>query len=272
VASERAFIPHLLMALAIVIQLVLTGSGIVLWHVGAAIALLVVPGWLLSRHLGLLVQGAPQRLIVTLGGSLAILIVGGFALNASPLGMTSGSWMAWVAATTALLASDSVLRFITRGRTRRVTTLLAAPHRVALRLDRLATDLRPGQLLLLGLAAIVVVGAVGIARASAEEPASRGFTQLWVLRPSVGAEAAVPPDGMVRIGVENHEGSSATYRIMASGGGQSLATWQPVALRDGERWSTLTPLPASGSLHIELYIGGNGSVYRTVHIGPAPTQ
>lgn len=251
---------------------VLSDVAILLWQVGASLVLLAVPGWLLSRRLGLLVRGAPERLVVTLAGSLAVLVVGGFGLNLTPIGLTTGSWLAWVGATTALLASGGLFRFLERRRARRVTRLVATPKQIVQHPQRLRTDLRAGQLVLLGLAALVSVGALTIARVSAETAPVGGFTELWVLQPGHGIESVAPPDGMVRVGVENHEGSSVTYRVVASSRGRSLATWQPVELRDGDGWTILAPLPPSGTIQIQLYVADVAGVYRSVHIGPEPTR
>lgn len=266
--SEFQGLADVLLAAPTGVGAALVGAAAALWQVAATLVLLAVPGWLLSRRLGILVRGAPERLVVTLAGSLGVLIVGGFVLNVTPRGLTSGSWMAWVGAITTLLASGSLFRFITRQRTRRVTRLVAAPGAVPRRAVRLATDLRANQVVLLVMAVLVAVSAVVVARASADAPAEHGFTQLWVLGPEEGTTVGAPPAGMVRVGVENHEGRSLRYRVVASSGGRSLTTWRVVDLRDGEDWTTLAPLPADGSLQIRLYVADGTSVYRSVHIGP----
>jgi len=151
--------------------------------------------------------------------------------------------------------------------------LLALWRRQRGRAEQLNADERPGgrRLALPGvLSTLAVVAALGIAVAAVSissagakrERDGYRFTALWAqpVDRASGAGAAVT------IGVDNHQGATARYRLVVAQGGTTIAK-RTLQLPDASRWRLRVPVapiaatdPVSATLHRE------GEIYRRVYL------
>jgi uncharacterized membrane protein len=168
--------------------------------------------------------GMAERLLFSLGLSLAVAVCGGLLLHWTSLGLQATS-------TAAVLGN---------------TTLLASLIALARRWRRPADD-PPSQGMSLSLlqgaqlamAALLVGGALLIARDGAAAQTSSGFTQLWVL------PAGPERQDSLRLGVSNHESAAQRYRLEVTTGGAVVDTWPLIALGPGQEWEAIASLPAA---------------------------
>jgi uncharacterized membrane protein len=175
--------------------------------------------------------GVAERLMFSLGLSLAIVILGGLALNWTPFGLRASSWAVLLAGIT--LAASAVALVRRRGQS------ISAPG--WLRVGNVGLTLRQG--LLLGLAAAIVCGAVAVSIIGAERQAYAGFTQLWIL-PAGGANA----ENAVRLGVSNRESTAMEYRLAVNVGGKVVKQWPAIDLEPNEQWEATLVLPPTTSV------------------------
>jgi uncharacterized membrane protein len=195
---------------------------------GAFMALFL-PGYALGAALfppGYL--GRSERIMVALGLSLALSILGGLVLNLSPLGLGETSWLALLGSVTLVASAVGILRRATR-------PLEEAGE------ARLSPRLSSRQLAVLGLAALLAVTAVGVtAWGEALEPKA-SFTQLWLLPPQLSGGQ------QVTLGVRNMEQRPMSYRLDLSVNGQVVREWVPLLLHPGETWEERSTLPESAN-------------------------
>jgi len=212
----------------------------------------VLPGYTLTEamfHKRAL--AASHRLILSLGLSLAIDILGGLVLNLLPMGLEATSWAVLLGLLTTVFA------------------LLAAVLRQGTQVYRTQPVKFPVSiyaLFLLGLATIVAVLAVQYSAINIAQQPHAGFTQLWML-PSVQARKSCA----VRLGVRSFESTSVTYRIVLSVNGVQIMAWPSVVLAPQEQWNQLVPIAsgATGSVYVELRLYKLDKpqiVYREVHV------
>jgi uncharacterized membrane protein len=218
----------------------------------AAVLVLWLPGYALTAALfGRDELGGIERILLTLGSSISLVILIGFGLNLVGLSLTPLSWGIGLIAVT--LGAGAVAW-------RRPT------HRPGLpRLD-LWRSLRTRDWLLFGIAAVLVVAAIGLARFGAMAQPQAGFTELsWF--PTAG-------DAIV-IGVQNEEATAIAYDVELRRDAAVIAAWPAVRLASGTRWETQIVLPGSERAGVELVLyraDAPGVVYRRVALGPVPTQ
>jgi hypothetical protein len=194
----------------------------------------LLPGYLAATLV--LGQDRPDSLMVmtTLLLGLALVVLGGMLLSASPFGLTGVAVIAAIAAAGVLFAAWRRDAF-------------ASPWL------RRGFEARPpaGALVALAAAAIVAVGAVAIAVRAADASPAASVWQLWLTRPAAdvmeaGASVAAGPPGDARIELR------ADGRVVDS--------WDDVHLAAGDRW-TVQISPAaipSGTSQLELMLSADG--------------
>jgi uncharacterized membrane protein len=207
------------------VQLLFT-LPLVLWLPGYALTAALFPGhW----------PGTAERIAMSLGLSLVLAILGGLALEWAGLDLRAASW-AVLLGNTALLAS--LVALVRRWR----TPVIAESSSRAV--------LAPREAILLGAAALVVAGALLVAREGAARQRATAFTQLWVL-------PAGPADsGRVRLGVANHEQHETRYSLRVTAGGTAIESWPLITLGPGEQWEgsiALSSAPPAAPLEAMLY-------------------
>lgn len=203
------------------------------WIVGRVLTLPLVfllPGYALmsalfpGREFGMV-----ERLLFSLGLSLACVILGGLLLNLTPWGLRAGSWALLLGSITLGACMVTLLRRRRQG--------ISPPG--WLRPGRIGLNVRQG--LLLGLAVLIVCGAVAVSIIGAERQPYPGFTQLWVL-PVSGANS----QNEVRLGVKNMESAAMEYRLVVNVDGRVVKVWPAIALNQNSTWQATLALPQSG--------------------------
>lgn len=214
----------------------------------------VLPGYTLTETLfrkGSLTTS--DRLLFSLGLSVALDVLSGFVLNILPSGLQALSWAEFLgvlAVVFSLLAA-----YLRRG------TLLSGIQFPKFRLSL-------AQSLLFGLAAVVALISVFSSIVGAEQQPYPGFTQLWILpAPQTGQGCAV------RIGIDSFESNPITYRvIMTMNMNEAQATtWPSIVLASQQEWKQLVPIslgtPGNIFVEVRLYrLDKPQSVYRQVHL------
>jgi len=194
------------------------------------------------------VLGLPERVVFSLALSLGIVILGGLALNWAPFGLHTSSWSVLLSGITLIASAVALVR-------RRGQNISASAW---LRVVDVGLNFRQG--LLLGLAAIVVCGAVAVSYLGAARQPFPGFTQLWIL-PADGGSAK----NTIRLGVSNMELTAMEYNLTVNMDGKVVKVWPSIYLKSNEKWETTLVLPQTthtGTTRVEA------SLYQT----RAPTK
>jgi uncharacterized membrane protein len=194
---------------------------------------LFIPGYALvaaafpSRRLGTI-----ERLLFSLGASLALAALAGLLLHWTALGLRPAAW-AIVLGNLTLLAS--LVALVRRWQTLRVSSRPFVDQERRSRLPHL-TLVEGG---LLGLAMLLVVSALLIARDGALQQRATGFTQLWVLPDSAAKQESV------RLGVSNREPGNVGYRLLVTASGTIIGSWPRITLGPDEQWEATVALPTA---------------------------
>jgi uncharacterized membrane protein len=213
---------------------------------------LVVPGCMLAYALfGSQLDGF-ERIALTIGLSLTILILGGLLLNLFPPGLNNTTWLAYIVIVTAL----ATWMMIVRGSWNGIRWKPPIWHTKGLaRLGILCGSL------------VITVGAVAFDIAGAKDQPATRFTQLWMVSSQTGSS--------IRVGISNDERSTMTYHLRLHLGRRTLVDWQTIHLAGAQTWARTVKMPvqfARGHLPVSaaLYRGEVSSTpYRTVSVYPA---
>ena len=218
--------------------------------------LFVLPGYTLVEalfHQKLL--NSTYRLVLSLGLSLALAILGGLMLNVLPGGLQALSWAVFLGLLTTVFALFAAyLRRRVPGR--EVQVQGTRPQMLGLNVSTY----------LVGLAITMAILSVLYAVIGVEQQPHPGFTQLWML-----PAAQTGTRDAVRLGVRNFEATAVTYRVTITMNGKLVRTWSSVVLQPEQTWNQVVPIPSSGahSVYIEalLYrLDQPHAVYRNVHL------
>lgn len=224
------------------------------WQALLALPLvLFLPGYALTaalfppRSLGI-----PERLLFSVGLSLVVTIIGSVALQWLQAGLTPATWATLLTALT-LCAS-----------------LVAWRRRRAIVPMQLKINMSSAQGAVLGLAALVAVAAVTLARVPSPADGLEGYTLLWILPP----ETAQAPG--VRLGVSCMEFWPTDYRLSLTLDDRVIGEWPTINLRPGEQWEGFVSLPSQGpdlgKVEVRLYRLDNPEVvYRRVALWQGQT-
>lgn len=210
---------------------------------------LILPGYALTSALfprrGF---GIPERLLFSLALSLVITVLGGLLLNLTPWGLRAGPWAVLLGGIT--LGAFAVAHLRRRGQ--------SASTSGWLRTVNIGFTFRQG--LLLGLAALIVCGAVAVSIIGAERQPYPGFSQLWML-PAGGAN----PKNAVQLGVSNRESTTMQYRLAVNVDGKVVKEWASINLNPNEKWEATLLLPQTGGV-------GTAKVEADLYRTDAPTK
>lgn len=221
------------------------------WVPGRIVALplvLVLPGYALTsalfpgRKFEFLV-----RLIFSLALSLVLVVLGGLLLNLTPWGLRAGTWAVFLAVITLGACAVALVRRRGQG--------ISNPG--GMRIGDIRLNFRQG--LLLGLAALIVCGAVALSIVGAERQPYPGFTQLWIL-PAGGSN----PWNTVQLGVNNMELTAMEYRLAVSVDGKVVKEWPTIDLNSHEQWEATFLVPQTG------YVG-TAKIEADLYRADAPT-
>jgi hypothetical protein len=215
-------------------------SGSMLADLVAFVGLIALPG--LGLSFGLLRTGrygVAATVAGSIGFGLALAILAGVVLGLSPVGIR---WTPLLLAVVAVLSIAIAMGIGGRG-DRRVK--LAALAGITSR-----------QLVLVGTAVLLTVGAFGIARTGASTTPPSNVTQLWIL----------PDADSVQVGVANLTDSSQRYRVVLTLDGGGIKEWPSISLKPGEVWrGAPDAVIFKGTLRAFLYLADQpGRSYREV--------
>ena len=200
-----------------------------------------------SLKIGQPVSGA-DLIVLTLGLSMAIDILVGFALNFLPIGLQALSWTLSLGLLTTIFA---LLAMILRRRD----------------VARVVRNARPRITIydgiLFGVALIVAASAVWLAIIRPLVP-HQSFTQFWML-PTKDNSCAVS------VGIQSFETNQIDYHVVMTINGAQVSTWPSISLSPQQQWSHSTSLNPghASSLYIDarLYqVNQPDMVYREVHL------
>jgi uncharacterized membrane protein len=212
----------------------------------------VLPGYTLTEALfHKRTLNAADRLLFSLGLSLAVDVLSGFLLNVLPLGLQPVSWAVLLGLLTAVFSLVAAYR--RRGAVGKGTRTL-----------KFRLTLYEG--IVFGLAVIIAVLSVLYAVIGAEQQRYPGFTQLWMLPAAQTGKSCA-----VRLGVQSFEATPQTYRVTMAVNGTQVNTWSPVILAPEQEWEQFVPItPGSTnpvSIEVLLYRSENPrTAYREVHL------
>lgn len=209
--------------LALLLTLLGLASGPLRLALGLLLVL-VLPGYTLAAAaFPTPTLARSERLLYTGGLSLIVTILGGFVLNWLPWGLQPTSWALLLSYVT---LGGSIVALVRRA------PITSAVQRAPIRLGG-------GQALLLGLAALAVVGALLVAQSEAAQRPAPDVVQLWMLPGASGAS--------VRLGVITSGPVGGDYRLVLQRGGYTLREWPALRLADADRWQATVELPARQS-------------------------
>ena len=212
----------------------------------------VLPGYTLSEALfHKRSRNASERILFSLGLSLAIDILSGLFLNILPVGLQARSWTTLLGLLT--LVFSLLAAFLRRG----VPVSGARPLRGRF-------GIYPG--ILFGLAIVVAILSVAYAAFGATHQQYPGFTQLWIL-----PEISTGKSCAVRLGVRSFESTSERYRLTMTANGDSIEAWPALTLGPQQEWFHLVPITPGIAKNIivkaQLYrLDKPEAVYRTVNL------
>jgi uncharacterized membrane protein len=212
----------------------------------AAPLALALPGYAITaaafgrRRLGLI-----EMVPLTVGISLAALVLGSIVLNYTPGGIQGGAWLVLL---TLVVLGCCRLAAVRRGD--------APPRQLPLHLPRLTA--RTG--VLLGGALAVTAAALTLAQVTLPAGNAYGFTELWL----------VPTDQtpvVARVGVASEQQHRTAYRLVVTVGDAQPVS-RRVVLDPGEKLSldfSAPPAPKPTPVEANLYLRGEPQQpYRSV--------
>ncbi len=190
-----------------------------------------------------------DHIILSLGLSMAIDVVVGFALNVMSIGLQALSWTLSLGLITTVFA-------LLAGFLRRKDSVKGA------RIPKPRITMY--ECILLGLAILVATVAIWSSIIRPLEEPQPSFTQFWML-PAKNTSCAV------LIGVHSFESTSVTYRVVMTINGAQATIWPSVVLAPQAEWNRSVSIKpgATDNIYIEarLYRADKPeAVYRNVHL------
>ena len=186
---------------------------------GLALTAALFPGRLLAW---------PERVLFSLGLSLAAAILGAVLLNGTIWGLTTGVWAALFAGVT--LAASLVAAW------RRGAQPAQAEADPGARWPGPGLGWRPA--LLLGLAAILSVTALTLARTPPPAIDVLGYTLLWA---TPAGDASAPG---INVGISSSELTTTHYRLTVTFDSRRFLDMPDITLDPGGKWERLIAVPA----------------------------
>jgi hypothetical protein len=230
--------------LIVVLMIVIPNS---LWIVLSVPLVLFLPGFALtvilfpSKSLGIV-----ERLLLSLGLSVALTALLGLLLNVTPWGLQASSL--WIALLSCLAVEAVLILFFRRNWW---IDSIGIPG---------GFNFNARQWVLMALAAVITLMAVRVASAPAPQEGMAGYTMLSI-------EAAPMPDA-VRVSVQSDEFQTTSYHIRYQYN-DILRDGPSFRLQPGESWDKTVPLPKTqwngSSFTVLLYrLDSPDTIYRRV--------
>lgn len=214
----------------------------------------LAPGYLLIE---LLTQkqeyDETRQLLLGIGLSLSIDILGGFLLNIIPAGLTTLTWSVFLSA---LTIAGSLLCMVKRypWQVQRAQKQRDLPSRY--------------EFLLLTLTVYVVIFAFLYTANSIVDQKYQGFTQFWLLLDNHQSSLCA-----IQLGIESRETVTTTYQVEVRVDNQHTAHWSSIRLAPQQKWQEQLPLAINRAQTTQFPIEADlyrqqepSSVYRTVEL------
>lgn len=195
----------------------------------------------------------PDRLFLSLGLSLAIVVINGFVLNMLPMGLERSSWAVSLAILTAVFSLIALYR-----RRRSSPSAKAAAGRLRVTFY---------DCILFALAGAIVISSVWYSVLDAQQQQQQStFSQFWMVPSKQGNNGCA-----VLVGVHSFEGTTAKFEIVVTANGTEISTWPAITLAPQEQWDQFVSIAPRNtkSVYVEakLYRSDKpGTVYRYAHI------
>jgi hypothetical protein len=196
--------------------------------------------------------GKAERLLFSLGVSIAVTALSGLVLNWTAWGVQTSTWA--ITLTTIVLLASAIAWL--RRRQDAVDTARLIERHFKLRF-------RDG--LFVGLAVLVTGAAVGLTQLPVAPNGVAGYTSLWMIPANPGNS------NDFRLGINSEEFTDTHYRLQISIGDQVVQEWPDLSLKPGEKWETeiklQSDLVGSGPIVADLYkLNDPGTIYRHVKL------
>jgi len=197
-----------------------------------------------------------ERIVYAVGLSVAATTLAGIVVQL----FLALDRTAWAVVPAVLTIAAALVALWRRGRAAAVPTAIERRPRPRLALRGIASALAVAAAL--GLA----VTAVAISSAGAKrERDAYEFTALW----AQPAERASGVGAAVAIGVDNHQGATARYRLVIKQGGIAIAK-RKLELADAGRWRLRVPVePISPADPVAVSLHRDGAIFRHVYLEDA---
>ena len=213
---------------------------------------LFIPGYAIVSAM-LPKVGSEKTLLLSLGLSISISVVGGVVLNLTPWGLTPTTWSLWLSSISLLgLMFASLQR---RNHNRNFEMGVPTLHK-----ENKAIFVWAG---------FILLGAVLIAYISSRQTETT-FTQLWAI-PGVTSEGKYE----IEIGIRNEEKQSEVYNLYIESDGRRLEEWPTIRLESNNEWITTIELADQPKrpIRIALYRANEmHTVYRWLRVSPEAFQ
>ncbi|MDQ2715668.1 MAG: DUF1616 domain-containing protein [Chloroflexota bacterium] len=213
---------------------------------------LILPGYTLTEVLfHARFSDIFQRLLFSIGLSMAVAIITGFMLNLLPVGLQALSW------------AVSLSLFTT------IFSLLAARLRQKSSMPRTARPwprIAMHEYILLGLATTVTIFSLQYAATGVTQQPHPGFTQLWML-PVLQAGSSCA----INLGIRSFETTPVTYSITITANGTTISRSSPIVLAPQQGWQRVVPvtLHTGGEVYLQAQLYRSDApetVYRKVNL------
>lgn len=217
---------------------------------------LILPGYALTAALFPSRQLAWADVVLfTLGLSMGSTILSGFVLNWLPWGVRPDTRVVML---TFITLGGSIIAF--GGRYLAALALPSAVPELVMEQPGSQTSevrgwptfgLNPVQIILFGLALVIVVGAIILARSEAQRHPPADVIQLWMMPMEPRAADSF------RLGINSLGAASGTFRLQLQQDGYILREWSPLVITPGEEWAETVTLreqqPGDGPIEARLY-------------------
>jgi hypothetical protein len=214
-------------ALALVgVLVVLFGLNTIALRIIIAVSLVfILPGYaLVAAMFPERTLDIPERILLTLGLSIAVAGLGGFMLNWTPWGLRETGLVAVLSVTT---IGASCVAFVRRR------------HQPAGESSKRSVHMMLREGLLFGLACLIGIIAIRGAQIEALRQEQVGFTQLWVLPVKQAEQTAI------QLGFKSMESTTIQYKLQLEIDGRVIREWAAIALRPSEQWERTMVLPGT---------------------------
>ncbi|HLO13939.1 MAG TPA: DUF1616 domain-containing protein [Anaerolineales bacterium] len=221
-----------------------------LWFLPVGILMvLVLPGYSITVST-LPSLERPTILLMALGISICVDIVGGLILNLFPGGLQVTSWSIWLSSITLLACLIGFVRRLHQPAPETTWTAGFLPN--------------AGGIFLFLVTILITLGAVYANQSSAQQSQAT-FTQLWAIPSST--------DGLytLEISIQNKERLIRQYNLYVESAGKKIDAWSEISIDPDHTWTTrltFMEIPYK-PINVYLYLSDSPEkVYRWVRIVP----